>query len=190
MSDNVNYAKEKIRAFIRNSKVPEDPIHAENVLEWVMKLKPNASQALQIAALAHDIERADESRKIKRSEFEDYDQFKKAHALNSALILKEILCECRVNDQIIDEACRLVELHEVGGTEDADILKDADSISFFEVNVPFYLKREGYEETLRRCKWGYARLSPQMKEVCRTLSYSDPVLDDIIKKVFSGSKDS
>ncbi|SVD31636.1 uncharacterized protein METZ01_LOCUS384490, partial [marine metagenome] len=46
---------------IARSKVPEDPVHAENVLEWVLKLKPDAGEALQLAALAHDIDRADET---------------------------------------------------------------------------------------------------------------------------------
>ncbi len=37
--------------------MPEDPRHAENTLDWLLKLKPDADEALQIAALGHDIER-------------------------------------------------------------------------------------------------------------------------------------
>lgn len=48
--------------------MPEVPIHAETVLEWLLKLKHDADETLQIAALAHDIDRADESIKIIRSD--------------------------------------------------------------------------------------------------------------------------
>jgi hypothetical protein len=58
-----------------------------------------------------------------------------AHARNGAAILREILNKCGVAKSIADEACRLVTLHEVGGDPRSDLLKDADSISFFEVNI-------------------------------------------------------
>ena len=182
MIDSIACAKQQIRAIISKSSVPEDPIHAENVLEWLLKLKPDADEALQIAALAHDIDRADERKKIQRSDFNDYDQFKAAHANNSATILKKILHECQVEQSIVYEACRLVKRHEIGGDAHADLLKDADSISFFEVNMPLYFQREGYEETLKRCIWGYQRLSPKMKQICQKITYSHYSLDKILKE--------
>ena len=182
MIDSIACAKRKIRAIISKSSVPEDPIHAENVLQWLLKLEPDADETLQIAALAHDIDRADERRKIQRSDFSDYNQFKDAHANNSAKILKEILHNCQVEQSIVDEACRLVERHEIGGDPHADLLKDADSISFFEVNMPLYFQRERYEETLKRCIWGYKRLSPKMKEICQNITYPHDSLVTILKE--------
>jgi hypothetical protein len=182
MIDSIGCAKRKIRAIISKSSVPEDPIHAENVLQWLLKLQPDADETLQLAALAHDIDRADERRKIQRSDFSDYNQFKDAHANNSAKILKEILHNCQVEQSIVDEACRLVERHEIGGDPHSDLLKDADSISFFEINMPLYFQREGYEETLKRCIWGYKRLSPKMKEICQKITYSHYSLVKILKK--------
>lgn len=188
--DSIDRAKQQIRAIISKSSVPEDPRHAENVLEWLLKLKPDADEALQIAALAHDIDRADDRTKIIRADFDDYDQFKAAHAYHSAAILKQILQQCQVESSIIENACQLVEQHEVGGDARSDLLKDVDSISYFEVNMPLYFQREGYEETLKRCIWGYQRLSPNMKEVCQKLTYSHNVLDKILKEVVSTAFDS
>jgi hypothetical protein len=182
MINSIARAKQKIRAVISKSRVSEDPVHAENVLEWVLKLKPDADEALQIAALAHDIDRAVEKRKVSRSDFNNYNAFKAAHAKNSARILKEILNGCHVEQTIIDEACRLVERHEAGGDPCSDLLKDADSISFFEVNMPLYFQREGYEETLKRCIWGYRRLSPEMKVICQKMTYSHHSLVKILQE--------
>jgi hypothetical protein len=162
--------------------VPEDPRHAENVLEWLLKLDPKAGHALQIAALAHDIDRAVEARKVRRSDYTDYDTFKTAHARNGAKILRAILDECGVAESTADEACRLVTLHEVGGDPRSDLLKDADSISFFETNMPLYYQRHGWEETKRRCIWGYRRLSARMKRIAQSMTYEQKVLTRLLKE--------
>jgi len=60
---------------------------------------------LQISALAHDIERAIIERKVRRSDFDDYDEFKKVHAKKSSKILREILSESQISETIIDETC-------------------------------------------------------------------------------------
>jgi len=174
--DNIERAKQRIRSIIAKSAVPEDPRHAENTLEWVLKLDPEADQALQLAALAHDIDRAVEARKTRRSDYDDYDAFKAAHARNGAMILRKILIDCSVPKAVVDEACWLVRFHEVGGDYSSDLLKDADSISFFDVNVLLYYRREGMEETLRRCRWGYQRLSDQMKKTVMRIIYKDEEL--------------
>ena len=181
--DGMERAKQKIRATIAASKVPEDPSHAENTLEWLLKLDPKAGPALQMAALAHDIDRAVESRKVRRCDYDDYDAFKAAHARNGANILRAILKECGVARPAADEACRLVTRHEVGGDYGSDLLKDADSISYFEVNVPFYYEREGWEETKRRCIWGYRRLSVRGREIAKRLTYEDQKLRCLIQEV-------
>ena len=75
---------------------------------------------------------------------------KAAHARRGARLLRPILTACGVARDNVDEACRLVTIHEVGGDPDADLLKDADSISYFDANLPLYYQREGWAETKRR----------------------------------------
>ena len=67
----------------------------------------------------------------------------------------------------------MVTLHEVGGEPRSDLLKDADSISYFEVNMPMYYHREGWEETRHCCSWDYRRLSVRMKKIARRITYDD-----------------
>jgi len=100
---------------IAGLQVPEDSRHADNTLEWLLRLEPDANDALQLAALAHDIDRAIGRIKIKRADFGNYDAFKAAHARNSAEILSPILTACGVERNIVKEACHLVQAHEVGG---------------------------------------------------------------------------
>ena len=156
----------------RASTVPEDPEHSRNTLEWLLKLDSRADAALRIAALGHDIDRAVETRKVQRADFSDYDAFKAAHARNSAAIVLEILADCGVEDAaLVREIERLICAHEVGGDSRADLLKDADSLSYFDVNLPLYYARNGWEETRRRCAWGYQRLSESAKVRVAELSH-------------------
>jgi hypothetical protein len=180
--NSIEYAKRKIRAIIAGSKVQEDPNHAEDTLKWLLRLSPWADEALQISALAHDIERAVEKGRVYRADYDDYDVFKADHARNGAKILRKILNKCGVSGSITNEACRLVSLHEVGGDSRSDLLKDADSISYFKVNMPLYYKREGWEETKRRCIWGYQRLSARMKKIARSIAYDDKILTRLLRE--------
>ena len=68
-----------------------------------------------------------------------------------------------------EELYRLVCVHEVGGDARSDLLMDADSLSYFDVNLPLYRERNSREETLRRCAWGYRRLSERAKLIVAQL---------------------
>lgn len=179
--DKINLVKRKIEEVIKGSSVPEDPIHSKNTLEWLLKLKPDADENLKIAALGHDIERAIEKRKVRRQDYKDYDAFKDAHALNSANILAEIMQAYDIDKKIIDEVFSLVRHHETGGNGLVNILKDADSISYFEVNLPLYFVRNNLKETKRRCLWGYKRLSDQGKEIVAELNYQNKEIKSLLK---------
>jgi hypothetical protein len=181
--DSLERAKQRIAEVIAGSSVPEDPRHSRNTLEWLLELDPGADAALQIAALGHDIDRAVAERKVRRADFADFDAFKTAHARNSAEIVLELLEACGVDDAaLVREVHRLVCRHEVGGDPRSDLLKDADSLSFFDVNLPLYFARNGWEETRRRCVWGYRRLSERMKPVVPRLAYPDPELRRLVNE--------
>ncbi len=179
--DKINLVKGKIEEVIKGSSVPEDPIHSKNTLEWLLKLMPDADENLKIAALGHDIERAIENRKVRRKDYKDYNSFKDAHALSSANVLAEIMQVHDIDKIMIDEVFFLVRHHEIGGTDRVDILKDADSISYFDVNLPLYFIRNSLPETKRRCLWGYHRLSDRGKRIVAGFDYRNKDLNTLVK---------
>lgn len=182
MLTNIECARQKIRTVIAGSQVPEDPCHADNTLEWLLRLEPDASEALQLAALAHDIDRVTPER-VRREDYTDYDAFKAAHARRSARLLCGILEDCGVESSIVKETCRLVQAHEEGGDPSSDLLKDADSISYFDVNLPLYFQREGWDETKRRSHWGYRRLTTRAQEIVKQINHEDRELARLLREV-------
>ena len=175
--------KKRILEKIRASNVPEDFGHALNTVKWVKRLAHDVDPLLEIAALGHDIERAMDSVKVHREDFEDFDSFKKAHAENSANIISEIMRECGWDEPSILRVAEIVRLHETGGQKYADILRDADSLSFFEVNLPYYFQRHDAAEVERRCRWGYSRISPRWRYLVKNFRYTDKELNHMIERI-------
>lgn len=66
--------------------------------------------------------------------------------------------------------------HETGDDERSDLIKDADGISYFEVNLPLYFEREGWKEAKQRSIWGYLRLSTKAKETVESMTYKNEAL--------------
>ena len=179
--DDIDCVKKKIEEIIEKSSVPEDPLHSKNTLEWLLRLKPDADEALKIAALGHDIERAIEERKVKREDFSNFDEFKKAHALNSARIMAEIMKGYTISKELADDIFFLIAHHETGGDEMAEVLKEADTISYFDVNLSHYYARHSVEETKRRVLWGYKKLSANLRDVVAKMSYRDKKLSSLLR---------
>ena len=179
--------KNDILQILSYSAIPEDYEHAFNVLKWVHRLKPDADFPLRIASLGHDIERALPDQKVQRVNFSAYDDFKRAHAENSANIVDEILARYPVAPDVIERVHYLIANHEFGKEGDLDltILKDADSLSFFEINLPYYFHREGEQETYFRMQWGYNRMSERARQFLQNFSHEEDVLNDFLQKIQS-----
>lgn len=165
---------------IAMSEIPEDFVHSKNTVKWLLKIKPDADVALKIAALGHDIERSLGDKKVKREDYKSYDEFKKEHSLKSAMIIASILKKFNTNQELIDDVYNLIANHETGGDKRSDILKYADSISFFNVNLPYYFGRNTEEETRRRCIWGLERLLKALQKQVFDFEYDSKRLNSLM----------
>jgi len=190
MTEKLVYLKKEIEETIKRSLVLEDLPHSKNTLKWLLKLKPDSDEALKIAALGHDIERAMEERKVRRDNYKSYNEFKDAHALNSAKIMAEIMRGYKLSQELIDAVYFLVRNHERGGNNKVNVLKDADTISFFDVNLPYYFARNSVEETKKRCLWGYKKLSSNLKKIVVEFDYEDKELRSLVSKCVANRKNS
>lgn len=160
-----------VRSYVQESFHNEaQMLHFDRTVYWLQRLKPAADEALLIAAIGHDLERAF------RKKHEDYVQTGKHftneeqlqhHSEVSAQILADFLSKNNAPSNLIQRVKHLVSRHEVGGDEDQNLLKDADSLSFVENNASIFLARIdklGYERVKEKFDWMYNRISsPQAK---------------------------
>jgi len=142
--------------------------HVLRTVHWMKVLRPDADEALLIAAVAHDIERA-----VRRHEF--YDKVKKSakgfksdehltyHQEEGARIIGEYLQQIGAHSEKVERVRMLVSKHEVGGNEDQNLLKDADSISFFENVIGYFVEKKiselGREKVKDKFDWMYHRIT-------------------------------
>lgn len=143
--------------------VRADYDHAIDTWQWTLRCDPDASAAVQIAALFHDIERLETEAEVRvESSADDYAAFKDAHARHGAAKLREILRVLELDAGLVTRAAELVENHERAGMDhEARILADADALSFFSFNSPGFLDYFGPAHTKRKIAHSLRRLSPK-----------------------------
>lgn len=120
---------------------------------------------------------------MRKNLFRSFDEYKDPHASNSARILRSILEKCGMEERLTDRICHLVRLHETGGDEASDILKYADSLSYFKDNLHLYFDRNGWVETQKRSMWDYARLSPELRQVVPKFRFDSEDLNSLLREV-------
>ena len=178
--------EQHIEEKVLKSPYSEDPMHSKNTLKWVLLLCPDADEALQIAALGHDIERSLGENRTQKTSFSDFNEYKNAHAKKSAQIMKGILKTCGIAEAVIEDVMALICEHETGGTERSNYLRDADSLSFFDHNLSYFFRRNNREEVLNRCRWGYNRLSPHLRHHLAGFQYENKEIRELLEVVISG----
>jgi hypothetical protein len=161
--------------------------HFLRTVHWVKILDPDADEALLIAAVAHDIERgfrnhaAYDKVKISDKGFRS-DAHLAHHQQEGARIIGEYLQEIGADQGTIERVSMLVSSHEIGGNDDQNLLKDADSISFFETNVDYFVSKTvseiGKEKVKDKFDWTFNRITSG-----KAKRFATPLYQEAIKKL-------
>lgn len=176
--------EQKLTKLIQNSRRPDYISHAITAREWLLKLYPQASEELKMAAFGHDIERCHFER-MTQLENEEYLPYKDRHAQRCADILTAIMFGMDFSNESLNKVHHLVSLHEKGGDFEADLIRDADSLSFMSNNLlGFWAKRK--DDTEEKVRFMYGRASQEAKLLMRNIDYTYNLeLKSLVEKVFS-----
>lgn len=176
----------KTRDFVKESYNNNEAqmLHFDRTVHWLKQLKPDADEAFLIAAIGHDIERAfrddklgfdNNDRSFKDEEWLEY------HSNKGAEILEDFLKKQNADDNLIQRVKHLVSKHEIGGDEEQNLLKDADSLSFVENNAPIFLSKLdklGYDRIKEKFDWMYERISSlKAKELAKP--FYDKMMEEL-----------
>jgi 5'-deoxynucleotidase YfbR-like HD superfamily hydrolase len=170
-------AKAKIAEIISQSKTEEDPSHSLNASKWLLVLKPDADEVLQLAALAHDIERAMPDR-LKQDQFETYEEFKSQHAHRAGEIAATIIKEAGYSDYDAKRIYEVIKDSEFGNDNpEVNLVMDADSISYFDNNIDYFFTRNGLDKTQIKASFMYGRASDRAKKYILEVMHSKPQIN-------------
>jgi hypothetical protein len=167
--------------------VVADYEHALDTWRWTLRLDEQASLAVQVAALFHDIERlyAEPDVRIEHRAA-DYEAFKAAHAASGSELVAAFMVEIGMPLAIALRICELVARHELGGEDGlgeacADLVReralvnDADALSFFSLNANGFLNYYGAEHTARKVVYTWRRLSRQARRELGQVKMAAPI---------------
>ncbi|MCO5171380.1 MAG: DUF4202 family protein [Planctomycetes bacterium] len=147
--------------------VRADHDHAVDTWRWVLRLRPDASLALQAAALFHDVERLkSEARARKEHLAPDYAAFKTAHARAGAALARRALTSAGLDPGAVAQVEALIAGHERPGEPDDEeraLLNDADALSFFSLNASGFLDYYGPDHTRAKVAYTLGRLRPAQR---------------------------
>jgi kynurenine formamidase len=140
--------------------------HLERTLDWVVELDPDAPEALRIAAVTHDIERAFPDPAATWDSARDWDSpaYNRWHQDRCADLVADWLREQGADPALVHDVDALVRAHEDGGWPEADVLQAADSLSFLETMVPLVLgwSERGYADSAAaKLRHSLARIAPE-----------------------------
>jgi Domain of unknown function (DUF4202) len=158
--------------------------HARHLLRtehWLLQLEPDASEALRLAAVLHDIERAfpdteagwDSSRDAGSPEYNRW------HQERCARIAGDWLAEQGASPELVEEVRRLIRVHEDGGWREADLLQAADSLSFLETMVGL-VRRWPKETAEAKLDHSVQRINPSLT---RARELAEPLRDSALQAV-------
>jgi kynurenine formamidase len=111
--------------------------HMQRTLDWALVLDPAAPEAVRIAAVTHDAERAYPDRAAGWDSAVSWGdpEYNRWHQERCAEIVGRWLREQDAPPELTGAVERLVGAHEVGGWPEADVVQAADSLSFLETMV-------------------------------------------------------
>lgn len=176
MNKYINLVKNYIDNGCEENGSNRDLKHYERTLHWLLQLKPDAGEALQIAAYSHDAERV-----FRTAEYTGISNSTKGfrdeghlehHQTTGARLISDFLLKHNADKNLCEEVYALISKHEVGGNENQNLVKDADSLSFFENNVEFFLTKQvekmGKDKVRDKFDWMFQRItSDEAKGIAR-----------------------
>lgn len=166
---------EQVKQFIQQSFNPEvngnGKEHFERTIYWVKQLKPDANEPILIAAYAHDTARAfskqDTEETFKDKEFNDIEILKE-HQEEGARIVADFLQKEGYSEESIKRVYNMIKYHEEGGDAESNLIMDADSISYLEINAVKHIKLVNSldkDKIKRKIDWMYKRISSDKAKV-------------------------
>ena len=164
-------------------KYPYNSYHLLKSLEWLDKLAAGAPEAVRLATLTHDMERAfpGPDQPVARTLVDE--EYHAAHSARSSRIVGEWMLANGASQELIAEVRKLVNVHEIGGWPEADLVQAADSVSFLDCNIELFLGmvRSGKwsaSEVRTKFDYSYNRIRiPRAKEIAL------PMLDQAINRL-------
>lgn len=164
---------------LRKPLVRADYDHSLDTWRWLLYIENDASLALQLAALYHDVERLwSEADARTEQNARNYVEFKRQHAKAGAERVAALLDGVGIAPHVIERVRELIARHEEPN-EDPELaaLNDADALSFFSLNGWGFYRYFGPEHTRTKVNFTLRRMRPNARRELPKLRQHPAILE-------------
>jgi len=169
---------------IDGQKVAHELVDAQRLTDWVLKLDPEASEPLQLAARCQHLCRW----KIPRSDYPDgrdgYLQWRKDLKNFHADTAAKILVEVGYKPKVIDRVRQLNLKQGLSSDPEVQLLEDALCLVFLEFEFVGFCERKSDEMMVRILKKTWGKMSSRAREEAGNLNFnrqSQALLDQALR---------
>jgi hypothetical protein len=163
---------------------PKELRHAELVTEWVTRLRPDADEALLLAARGHHIRRWTVPRSSYPAGRTGYLRWRtflhEVHADEVARILKAV----GYDQSTVDRVRHIVRKDDLRSDPDVQTLEDALCLVFLGEQLEGYAPRMDETKLVEVLRKSWAKMSPRAHELALSLDL-DPTAADLVRRALA-----
>jgi hypothetical protein len=148
---------------------PRELIFAQRVSAWVAALRPDAPEAVQLAARGHTLRRWEIPRDFYPMDTPGYHAWRHATMAHAADGVAAILTSLDYPEEMIQRVGRLIRWELFPRDPDAQLLEDADCLAFLELKLAEYLDQWDEAKVARILHGTWAKMSEPARALARTL---------------------
>lgn len=167
---------------IEGSQQSRELLFSRRVYDWVLRLNPDASETLLLAARSHTLKRWIIPRDQYPMTTPGYHKWRNALAKFHAEQARQILVELEYDPDTISRVAALILRTHFPADPDSRTLEDADCLVFLETKLHEYVDEWGPEKTVRILRQTFAKMSPSARSLARNLQCS-PAVTDIVRRL-------
>lgn len=186
--------QEELKKDLRHEKVlgvdgPRDFLFTKRVVDWILKLDPQASQILVLSAWGHILNRWKLTRYNYPMTTAGYHKWRKAQSRLSADDVEKILRGVGSPDETIRRVRELILKTTFPQDLESRLLEDALCLAFLEIKFESYIPEWDEEKYIRILKGTLKKMTPKAQELALQISYSPAGRDLLKKALFLKTKD-
>jgi hypothetical protein len=166
-------ARDPNRECVEGEEQPRELIYAERLSRWVLRLKPDASEHLRLAARCQHIRRWEVPRSSYDMTREGYLRWKEALKHRHAEIAAGILTEVGYPREMIKRVQSLNLKRNLKQDGECQTLEDALCLVFLEHQLSDLACRTSEDKIIIALKKSWAKMSPQGRDAAMGLKFSE-----------------
>lgn len=154
-------------------ELPKELLYSQRMTDWLMKFKPNASEALQLAARSQHICRWTIPRESYPMDRKGYLQWRTELKNFHAEKAEEILASSGYDQQLIDRVKSLILKQRMKTNEESQTLEDVVCLVFLEYYFSEFAQKHPEEKVISIVQKTWNKMSEEARQKALTLKFPE-----------------